>query len=108
MKCNYKPNRKISIEKLVIESDGQGGKSQEWEEVFSTVAEIKPLSANQVLFASNLQHRVTHKIYIRYRKGLAISQRIIYDSRIFQIKGIINIDEANRWLEILTEEGAAS
>lgn len=109
MACeSYRLDRKISIQRLVKTSDGQGGQSQEWQEVFSTLAELKPMSASQVLFSANLQHRVTHKIYIRYRQGIEISQRIVYGERIFQIKGIINIDERNRWLEITTEEGAAS
>jgi SPP1 family predicted phage head-tail adaptor len=101
-------DRKISIQELIKSPDGQGGKEQSWQEIFSTFANLKPMSANQVLFSANLQHRVTHKVYIRYRSGLNISQRIIYGDRIFQIRGIINIDERNRWLEISTEEGAAS
>lgn len=99
---------KISIEVVTRTPDGQAGHTQVWAEFASVFAKIKPVTAQQKLFAQRLDHTITHKITIRFITGVTSGMRIIFKSRIFHIKRTFNIEEANKFLEILAVEGDAS
>lgn len=43
-------------------------------------------------------------IVIRYRAGLTQDMRIQYGARIFQVVGMIDVEERHQWLEIDAEE----
>jgi SPP1 family predicted phage head-tail adaptor len=43
-------------------------------------------------------------IVIRYRAGITENMRIGYGGRVFQIVGMIDVDERHQWLEIDVEE----
>jgi SPP1 family predicted phage head-tail adaptor len=107
-----KLNRKITIEELNRASDGYGGFDESWMTLETVWAKIEPISAKQRFFADKLEHNVTHIITIRYDStlfsNLNNNQRILYDSRYFQIHGFINIKEENRYIEIMAKEGMNS
>lgn len=103
-------NRRITLEEPQLIQDDIGGSEKTWVLISKLWSKIEPKSASQVKFSEQLQHRVTHKITVRYFKSpsLKIDQRIIYDNRIFQIKGFRNLMEQNQFFEIDAEEGSAS
>lgn len=99
---------KITIEQVTRVSDGQGGFTETWSTFAAPWAKVEPLSAGQKLWAESLQHRISHKVTTRYFAGVTSDMRITWGSRVFHIKGIRNLEEKSRWLEISAEEGAAS
>jgi len=86
-------------------SDGGGGYDYTTEQVATVRAYIKPVSTNERIFAAQVQSDISHKIYIRYRTDLNAAMRINYNGRLFQVKGLMNIEEQNKWLEIIAIEG---
>jgi SPP1 family predicted phage head-tail adaptor len=54
-----------------------------------------------------LQEKVTHEITIRYMKNIDTNSKITFGTRSFAINGIINVDERDRFLTLLCEEGIA-
>ena len=108
--CISDLNRKISLEEPTLVQDSIGGSTTTWAEIKSLWAKIEPKSASQIKWSDQLQHRITHKITVRYSASLIldIDQRIIYKSRIFHIKGFRNLMESNTFYEIDAEEGSAS
>ena len=54
--------------------------------------------------ADRINERATHIITLRYFSDLKNDNRIKYNDRIFNIKGIINVLEENRILEVEVEE----
>lgn len=98
-----KLNHRIKFQSLARTADGQGG----WTEVWSDYtppnhsapemwAEIKPVSASERYFSQRIEMNTTHKICIRWCDGITQEMRIIFESRIFQVKGVRREDE-NRW-----------
>ncbi len=88
---------RIEIQQPVNTEDGQGGFVTTWT-VFKTVwAEILPTSSNERLFAEKVEEMRTHKITIRYLEGISANMRIVYQGRIFQIKGIRREKEQKFW-----------
>lgn len=115
MTCSIKINgkninldKKITLqEKSFIEDDG-GGRTEDWVDKARCWCNIEPISATQVNWSQQLQHRVTHKIIVRYSSEIKINMRFLFSGRILHIVGFKNLMEENRYLEIETSEGSAS
>ena len=92
-------------------TDAGGGETDPWASptTFASVkACIEPFGGGESMFAMQLQDSVTHKVTIRYRAGIIAKMRIKFGTRFFNIRRVINIEERNRFLEILAEEGVAT
>lgn len=94
----------ITVERYTLTRNDFGEMIEEWSDLFSTRAEIKPLTGKEY-FASNMQvSEMTHKITFRYSQQVKTSDRVLFDGRYFDITSVANINEANRVIEILTKE----
>jgi len=87
--------------------DGAGGFSRSWQDVASLRADIQPAGGTERLHGLQLQWRVTHRVILRYRTGVTTAMRLVYNGRALNIRAVINRGEANAWLDVLAEEGAA-
>jgi SPP1 family predicted phage head-tail adaptor len=101
--------KQIAIQAEAPTSDGAGGYALAWTTLATVWAEIKPLSGHEVFTAQHLEGHVTHQITTRYRNDITITtdMRIVYGSRLFNIRSVTNSGERNRWWELLVEEGGA-
>ncbi len=103
-----KLRHRVSIETESLTPDGMGGYTSSWGSVAgmsSVPAQIMPLSSREQLDAMKLESVITNKIRIRYRAGITSKNRIVFGSRIFNIKGApINYDEKNVSLDLLVTE----
>jgi len=100
--------RKIQIQERLRVPDGVGGSYDSWSTVKTAWAKIEPLSSRETLFGMQLQLNVTHRITIRYTTGFDADYRILYGTRTFNIVGIRNPEERNKWLILDCEEGGAN
>lgn len=71
-------------------------------------AQITPVSGYERLKSAQLESPVTHRIVTRYRSDITHKCRLVYESRIFNIRAVIDPTERKRWLEIKAEEGVAT
>ena len=101
---------RIAIEAESRTDDGGGGSSNPWAApvlVARVWAAIEPLRGTERLRAQQLDDTVTHKILLRYRADIRAEHRVTFRGRVFNIRSIVNLEERNRWLELLCEEGVA-
>ena len=98
----------VTIQERTLTADGQGGSTESWSTFTTAWVAIEPTSAAQQFYAQHLKHRVTHKITARYFSGLTSDMRIIFGSRTFHVRGYRDLEERNRFYEIMAEEGAPS
>lgn len=96
--------KKIFIQEKTNIEDGFGGFMESWRTIKSTWAEIKPLTASDKYEASKIEEKITHLITIRYFLNLKTNHRILYQDRVFNIRGIVNPFENNKIQEIKAEE----
>jgi SPP1 family predicted phage head-tail adaptor len=101
-------DKKISIQRESRTPDGAGGYLLSWVDFASARAYIKPLSGREAVQAERIQASVTHRFAMRYKAGILPSDRIVYAGRVFNIRAVINVEERNRWLEIVADEGVAT
>lgn len=95
---------RVTIQQLTRVEDEGGGYEENWADVATVWAAIKPLQGNERYEAQQVQSTLTHKVTIRYRVGIKPQMRIMYQGRIFNIESVIDIDEHHRWLELLCSE----
>ena len=67
-------------------------------------AKINPLTTRELLQAQQIHSEITTEVYLRYPLDLKPRDQIKYNNRIFEILGIINMDEANHFLRVLCKE----
>lgn len=104
MKCKAdlvsKMRQRVTIQAVSGASDGQGGISETWADVATVWASIEPMSDYERFQAQQLQTNTTHKVMIRYYSGLTTKHRLLFGSRVFNIKGILNLNEENAFMQL--------
>lgn len=98
----------IIVQRQSAQSDGMGGQAIQWDDLFSTRAQVKPLSGREALQAMQLQATITHRIYIRFRADLTTADRILLRGQPLQIRSILNIEMRSQWLELSCDQGVAT
>jgi SPP1 family predicted phage head-tail adaptor len=88
--------------------DGAGGYTLAWTNFATVWAEITPVTGDTVFVSGHLEAHITHKMTIRYLAGVTTDMRILWNSRTFNIRAVTNVEERNRVLELLVEEGVAT
>lgn len=82
------------------------GVSESWATFATIPGSLKPVSSGERRAAQQVGDVTTHRATIRYLSGLTTAMRITHDSRTFQITGIRNVDERDRFMELtLVEQG---
>ena len=100
--------KRITLQAETTATDNAGGYALVWTDIMSAWAEISPSNGNKYFVAGHLESHITHHVTMRYQSGITTNMRMIYNSRIFNIRAVLNTDESNRWLELLVEEGSAT
>ena len=98
---------RVKVENSTNTRDAGGGISQSFSPVTYIYANIKPTNANSTYRQGMVQEKVTHEVTIRYMNNISTNSRVTYGTRNFNVKGIVNVDERDRFLKLLCEEGVA-
>ncbi|WP_454737596.1 phage head closure protein [Cupriavidus necator] len=103
-------NRLITIQQRSTSQDGFGQQVTTWSDVKKVYAFIEPLAGNERIAAMQVSTAVSHRITVRYDAIFAdprvvAAYRVAYNGRYFNIQAAMNLDEANRTIELLAAEG---
>ena len=115
--CDCPPalRHRVTFEKQTRVDDGGGGWTETWATDRKCWAAVEPLKGGEKWQAMQTQHPVTHKITVRWSSAVAAllrdadmdRRRINFKTRIMRLVSIINVEERDRYLEIMVREGAA-
>lgn len=94
----------IILQEKVQTPDGMGGHTEAWSTKYETWAAIWPVSAKETRENMRVEANVSHNIRIRFRPGVTSSMIIIFGTRTFEIKGIVNVGERNIRLDMVCNE----
>lgn len=95
---------RVTIQRFERVEDEGGGYAEDWKDVATVWAAVKPMRGNERYEAQQVQSTLTHKVTIRYRAGIKPQMRLLYGNRVFNIEAVIDIEERHRWLELLCSE----
>lgn len=98
----------IAIQSKVANTDDWGGAISTWSNFATGLrAEVHPLSGRELTSAQAAQSETTTRFTTRYIAGVTQGMRIVYGGRYYNISAVINIDEMNRELQIMTTTGTS-
>lgn len=86
-------NKRLAIQAVTQTADGQGGWTETWATVATVWASIEPVKGWEKMQAAQMETPVTHNVTMRYRSGVTTKHRILYGTRIFDIKECLNDKE---------------
>jgi SPP1 family predicted phage head-tail adaptor len=95
---------RVNVLRNTETGDGRGGSSSAWANVATVWAEVAPMQGRELFAAQQVNALTSHKITMRYFAGLTAADRIQFGSRSFNIRQVINVEEVNRWHELIAEE----
>ena len=100
-------------ERIVIQSQGRttdlgGGAAVAWSTVATTWARIVPSSGSESFSGMQVTNTNTFEITMRYRTNITTTNRILWGSRTFNIRSVINNNERDKYLTVVAEEGVAT
>lgn len=101
-------NKRVELQEKTKTFDGFGGYIEEWTTVQKLWAEVMPVDAIENFEANKIDEKISHIISIRYKNTISTHNRLKFNERIFNIRGIVNVNEENRILEIKAEEDIKS
>ena len=87
---------RIAIQSESNVRDAMGGVTKGHSTVTTVWGSIRPISGRELVAAQQVDSRVTHEITIRYYSALDPLHRLLYDSRVFRIESVRNIDERDK------------
>lgn len=98
-----KLRHRIEIENYTTTREG-GQKVKTWTNRDTIWAWIRPMSGREVMASQQAVGEITHKVTIRYHAAIAVTDRIKFGTRYFDINFIANYDERNEFMEIMCRE----
>lgn len=96
----------LQLQTASYTADSGGGSATTWTTTATIYGDINPVRAEEKYRQGQVQESVTHEVYVRYRAGLTTANRLVYDNRTFNVKGVINVDERKRFMKLNCQEGA--
>ena len=95
---------KITFQQLTVANDTWGHSAETWTDQVTTHAAIWTLRGVERIESMKLDNEITHKIRVRYKRGLHPKMRIKFGERYFNILSMIDPDERHIYYEIMASE----
>lgn len=98
----------LRIEESVETRTSDGGITQSWSVLQTVWARLQGLRGRELFSAKQINPQTSHKVTIRYCKGLTSNARLVDvgSSRIFNIESVVDIEDRHQWMELMCTEVA--
>lgn len=85
-------------------TDGRGQPVFTWELVGIVPAGIRGIGGREAERAHQLAPSATHQFTIRHHPSIAVEMRFVLRERVFYIGYVANLDESDRFMQVLVAE----
>lgn len=96
--------RQVTLRTNTRTPDGMGGYTETPTDVPNIWAEVEPLVGNEQLQAMQTGMKRPHRFTMRYRPNMSAAQTLLYGTRVFDIKSVVDPEEKHNELVILGDE----
>lgn len=94
----------VTIQRQATTQDALGQRDLTWTDVDDVWAKIAPVSGRDFFNASGEHAEITHKVLMRHGVDVIAGDRILFGSRIFDVRVPINMGERDRFVELMVVE----
>lgn len=95
-----KLRHRVTIEKYTETRSSAGQVLKTYTTSSTRWAQIRPLTTKEILQAQQIHAEITHELFLRYPLDVSTKDRVIYNSRTFEIIGVTIINEENRFIKL--------
>lgn len=100
----------VELQQRMVARDSFGAELITWQTLATFDARISPLSGRERAVAQSQGQETSHEVVMRWDPLLADPRtvqtcRLLYGTRVFDIHGVLNEDERDRWVTLLVSEG---
>jgi len=92
-----KLRHRVELQQVINSQDPQSGANIEtWQPLATVWASIEPLSARDFIAAQAAHNQISARAVIRYRTGIKSGMRLLDDSALYQIEGVLPDKESGK------------
>ena len=99
-------DQRVTLEQRVEGQDAAGQPFEDWLPVFDAWAAVAPLRGREVIRADAVAAISDVLVKLRYRPGVTPAMRVRHGSDTYNIAAVINVNSANREIELLCKRVA--
>ncbi len=92
---------RVTFQTLETTKDAIGQELTTWQNHATVWASIQPLTGKEYFAARQIQSEVSVKVMTRYLSDITSHMRIVEGERIYTILSVVNVDAANRYIEMM-------
>ncbi|ACL19514.1 phage head-tail adaptor [Desulfitobacterium hafniense DCB-2] len=100
--------KRITLQVLSDKTTNENGfplpEDERYQDHVTIWAAVYPLKGSEFWTAKTTYNKNVVKFICRYIPGVNADMQIKYNNRIFDIIGVIDVDERHKWLQIMGEE----
>lgn len=101
-----KLKHRVTIKKYTESKGSTGQVLKSYTDSTTRWAQVKPLTTREILQAQQINSEITHEVWLRYPLDVTPKDQIAFGERTFEILGVVNVDEENRFVKVLCKERA--
>lgn len=96
--------RLVTIQERMESDDGGGGQDVVFSDVGTAWSKVETGGGREFVQAQQLVPELTHRVVMRYRRGLTAKRRLVYGERALAIHAVIDPEERHEQLVLLCSE----
>jgi len=96
----------VTLQRQTGATDSTGAETQTWSNLATVWAAIQPFTGRELFQNNQLTALGDTRILLRYYPGLRPKDRVLFGTRIFEIRDVSNRDERNIEMELIAQERA--
>jgi len=93
-------DRRITLQRKSSSQDSFGQPIETWADISTVWAEVVPVSGNERFVSQQVIAEADTLFKIRYMSGLTPLDRVVYDGRTYDVKGVIEIGRRREGMQI--------
>lgn len=105
--CKFKTGslrHRLTLQSNTPTVDSVGGQVDSYATYATVWGSLRPMRGKELINAQQIFAEVDHKAVIRYNATIAPTNRVLFDSRIFEVLAILDWDEMKVWQELSLKE----
>lgn len=96
--------RRVTIQEKTVSRNSYGEEIITWSDVDTVWAAVEPLHGREYTEMRRAGAEVTTRIIMRYRDDVTPAMRITWDSHVYDIESVIDVDGRHVQLELMCRE----
>lgn len=98
-------DKRVTLQEPVVERNAIGEGVTTWQDVASVWAAVEPVNGREFWAQQQVQSEVTVKITIRHRDDVSQAMRVVWNSKVYNIKSVIDPMTRHENLVLMCGEG---